>query len=59
MNEATFFMMGVAGLGLWAAIVAVFEINTAWKRKRLRQSEPVIQAAGRRNEHFSPPSDLI
>jgi hypothetical protein len=46
MTEATFFFIGVAGLGLWAGIVAVFEINTAWKRKRLRQSEPVIQ--GRR-----------
>ena len=46
MTEATLFFIGVAGLGLWAAIVAVFEINTAWKRKRLRQSEPVIQ--GRR-----------
>jgi hypothetical protein len=37
MNEATFFMMGVAGLGLWAAIVAVLDIIAARERRRLRQ----------------------
>ncbi|OKO70348.1 hypothetical protein AC628_30850 [Bradyrhizobium sp. NAS96.2] len=36
MNEATLFMMGVAGLALWAAIVAVQDMMAAWKRKRLR-----------------------
>jgi hypothetical protein len=35
MNEATFFMMGVAGLSLWAAIVAVLDIIAARERKRL------------------------
>ena len=35
MNEATFFIMGVAGLGLWAAIVAVLDMMAARERKRL------------------------
>jgi len=34
MNEATFFILGVAGLGIWAAIVAVFDIIKAWERRR-------------------------
>jgi hypothetical protein len=35
MNEATFFIIGVAGLSLWAAIVAVLDIRAARERKRL------------------------
>ena len=35
MNEATFFIMGVAGLSLWAAIVAVLNVIAARERKRL------------------------
>jgi hypothetical protein len=35
MNEATFFIIGVAGLSLWAAIVAVLEMMAARERKRL------------------------
>jgi hypothetical protein len=34
MTDATVFFVGVAGLGLWAAIVAVFEIIAAWERRR-------------------------
>jgi hypothetical protein len=34
MNEAAFFIMGVAGLGLWAAIVAVLDIMVARERRR-------------------------
>ena len=39
MTEANFFMMGVAGLALWSAIVAVFEIKAAWERSRRRQRD--------------------
>ncbi|MGF6426069.1 hypothetical protein ABIE91_001289 [Bradyrhizobium elkanii] len=36
MDEGTLFLMGVAGLGLWTAIVAVHDMMAAWKRRRLR-----------------------
>ena len=39
MTEANFFMMGVAGLALWSAIVAVFEMKAAWERSRRRQRD--------------------
>ena len=37
MTEATWFFLGVAGLALWSAVVAVSEIKTARERKRSRQ----------------------
>lgn len=42
MNEATIFIMGVAGLGLWAAIVAVLDVIAA--RERMRLPLPVRMA---------------
>ena len=37
MTEATWFIMGVAGLAIWSAIVAISEFKTARERKRSRQ----------------------
>jgi hypothetical protein len=37
MTEATWFILGVTGLALWSAVVAVSEIKTARERKRSRQ----------------------